>query len=87
MDFLPKHSMHIQRDNDAKQIRSIRKLLHGNLPMREDSEPKFTNIRAIFICAFIGLIMWVCLFLLAGCSYAYTVDQYADALRRAWSLA
>jgi len=72
------------RNDTAKQYRSIRKLLHGNIPEHDEIQKvplwgRVLQIFAILLC--IGGIAYI--LILPGCAYGYTVDQYANAIYKA----
>jgi len=44
-----------------------RKLLHGNTP--DEDIPKMRNIKALVVCAIVGLVMWMLIFMISGCNH------------------
>lgn len=71
------------RNDTAKQYKAVRKLLHGNLPQRDNDQEKVPLWgRILQIITIIGLLAGIIL-LLQGCARAYTLDQYANAIKHA----
>jgi hypothetical protein len=71
--------MDMIRKNDAKAYRMIRKILRNS--DSEIIEDKPNRIYWPYITALLALIIGMVL--LTGCAFSYTLDEYADAIRKA----
>lgn len=85
-----KHSDIPMRNNDAKQIREIRKILRGNTPETvQNTLLEFSSI--VHNAMMVGFCMFLAgLMLIGSCklAHAYTDEQYANAIKKAegtWS--
>lgn len=66
----------LMRNDTAKHIREIRKILHSNIPIKEDHDTYYKDWRkASIIVGGIILLILVCSFLLQGCSIAAEIPS------------